>query len=29
MVFGTDTACLDDPWGTERRAWDEVLVTGA
>jgi len=29
MVFGTDTACLDDPWGSERRAWDEVVVTGA
>jgi para-nitrobenzyl esterase len=28
MVFGTETACVDDPNGDERRAWDAVALAG-
>jgi para-nitrobenzyl esterase len=28
MVFGTETACVDDPYDAERRAWDEMAPAG-
>lgn len=28
MVFGTETACVEDPFQVERRAWDDVALAG-
>ncbi|WP_273735306.1 carboxylesterase/lipase family protein [Mycolicibacterium septicum] len=28
MMFGTETACVDDPCGVERRVWDDIALAG-
>lgn len=28
MVFGAETACIDDPYAAERRVWDDVAIAG-